>query len=831
MKLGIILVFVLVGTLVNSLAFAEEGFEFGVRSLPSKLVEDKEGLIHVFAKKGGEAFPEKITGLTVTSLDSSILRVINVKDSDSGFVSEVKVSSIDPGDTKLFLAAPGFSPTEIPITVYANKLQQEQLLVKATPDVFSTNGPNRGVVSVELADADGFPIVASQDIPIKLTLSNAIADIFQKEIVIKKGEYYAGTQFTVHGSGRTTIYASGEGLEGKSNEIKIGEEENNQTVSLFVFPEEINIQSRTVGHIIAILHENDGDDDNVNDCDFDPENNDECPITLAKKDIKVTYKVTNSIFDEGNISNDADIGESTGVFTIKKGSYWGHATFEVLGGKNMVGTYDVTISTGDPLALQKKQVNAVYDEFNNDGVTPKKQEGDKFVKLDVLPIFATGNEELIGVLHLVDKEGYPILAEHNLEIKIDSTDKNFVSVEPIILAAGSGSSLVFGNVGISIPEGDDNLQLNAAAEVGDNNPQLIETVMYGPNQETIKLEAESLIPKILSKTEFPIVVYLKDEKGITKFPNSANLFVSPSSIFEVEQTQISRGDDLVMLDSSAVGKGSEKIQFTYEKHETEVTLESLFVKPADIFIDHSEILFPGTNDVFSIQLLNSQKFPVFATEDVSINLVVKDESLVQVPQGVTIKKGDYFTLFDVAPKKSGTTEISALTEDLPLSSTQIEIKDLTPIVEIDAPDIVEFGEAFVATITATQDEKPLKDLAVTWKIEGGAVQLSDKKTGVTGEALSSIIPTSEQKVDVEASVSGSFYNPVKVSKIIRINATSEFVAFADDEKEVQFEKFEIAGIDPVIIIIPIAIGVVGFMLIKQGALRTKKTQVNTAPVN
>ena len=43
-------------------------------------------------------------------------------------------------------------------------------------------------------------------------------------------------------------------------------------------------------------------------------------------------------------------------------------------------------------------------------------------------------------------------------------------------------------------------------------------------------------------------------------------------------------------------------------------------------------------------------------------------------------------------------------------------------------------------------------------------------------------------------------------------------------------KFEIAGIDPVIILIPVAIGLVGYMLKKQGILkiRNQPVEVKTA---
>src|SRR3989304_10313718 len=71
LKVGIILVLVIMSILTPSLTYgADSNFEFGTRFIPTKLVEDKEGMIHIFAKKGTSLVPEKIPGLTVTSLDS-----------------------------------------------------------------------------------------------------------------------------------------------------------------------------------------------------------------------------------------------------------------------------------------------------------------------------------------------------------------------------------------------------------------------------------------------------------------------------------------------------------------------------------------------------------------------------------------------------------------------------------------------------------------------------------------------------------------------------------------------------------------------------------------
>ncbi|NIQ15571.1 MAG: hypothetical protein GTO02_14590, partial [Candidatus Dadabacteria bacterium] len=70
-------------------------------------------------------------------------------------------------------------------------LHEEQLLVKVVPDTFSSDGPFRGLVSVQLADVDGFPVRASEDIDVLLSAANSnMLEVFQKNLVIKKGEYF-----------------------------------------------------------------------------------------------------------------------------------------------------------------------------------------------------------------------------------------------------------------------------------------------------------------------------------------------------------------------------------------------------------------------------------------------------------------------------------------------------------------------------------------------------------------------------------------------------------------------------------------------------------------
>jgi len=788
----------------------ESNFEFGTRFIPTKLVEDKEGTIQIFTKKGTSLVPEKIPGLTVTSLDSKILRVLTVKDSESGFVSEVTVKGIKAGTTKLFLAAPGFSSQELPVTVYGNIYTQEQLVVNVVPHNFSSDGPSRGLVSVELADSDGFPVKASEDVNISLKVANNnILDIAQENLVIKKGEYFTGTHFIIKDSGdtgKTNIFATSQGMEGKSNDITVDQQDNSLQVKLYLLQEKINVSGKaSKAHIIAQLQLADSEE----------------PV-IANKDISINYKVTNNIFSNQNTSPNSNLGEKSGTITIKKGTYWGHDTFTLLGGKT--GEYLVTITSGDPLTLESKTIEAVLYDETVPG-TPSN-DGDKFVKFKPVPIFATGNKELLGIITLEDENDFPIVANKNLDIKLDSSDKDFLTIDDVFLPVGEGSALVFGMVGNSIPNGVNaaEFEINPVVEVESesNTPSKVE--VFGTEDSSLELIAEPLIPKILDGTEFPIIVYFTQNSQLAKFPKDSNLFVSPSEIFDVETKKVSSGDDLVMLNTKAIDQGSDTLQFTVNDFDdASLTIESLSVKPANIVIDHSETIFTGRNDVFSVQLLNSEGLPVFATEDIDITFVVNDESIIQVPHTLTIKKGEYYSIFDAGPKISGITKISALSEGLPLSSTDINVSSLAPNLLLEAPEIIQNGEVFTVKVAAKQDAEPLTGLGVQWEVDGGVLQLSDSKTGTTGEAVASIMSTSGNAVNIKASVSGSYYPLSTVAKTVRVNSTSEFLAYAEPEQK--FSKPEIGGIDPVIIIVPTILVLMGYMLIKKGTIKIKNPRV------
>lgn len=776
MRVGIILAAFIVYTITASAAYAEE---FDIRFLPQKLVEGSQAKMQVFVIEGEQIIPKKITDLTITSLDSSILHIEKIQDSSS-FVSEVTVKAGKPGTTTLYLAAPGFDSKEIPVTIYGNKNHASTLLVKITPNTFTTSGPSEGYIAVELADEDGFPVIAKEDTVVSLDAANRdIIEMASQNLLIKKGEYFAHTKFTVKSSGQATIYLTSQGIETATSAITVQEDED-ITVKMYTYPTTMSIHDATQGFVIAQLQDSSGR-----------------PI-IAQKDLTVYYRVADSDFEEATNYSSNYKQKSTGYFQIPKGSYWGYTQYSLPEG--LEDTYELSISTEDPLVIETQEIEAKDLELMDD----------KLVQFKTLPVLATGKRELIGVLYLESEDGNPVVAEKELAIRIDSSDTKALTVEDVILKGGDQVALVYGKIGHSVPT---DLELRPAVTEG----EMTTIEVFGPDKDSLEFVVEPLIPDVLSGTAFPTVMYLKDGTELTSFPEDNDVFVSPNEHIQIQTKKLVQKDTLVLFDSKSLKKGSVDLTIEAGDFEDTSTIESLSSDPANIILDHSKSLFVGNNDVFSIQLVNSEGLPTYATGDVMISLVAKDQGLLDMPSSITIPTGSYYALFDVAPKAAGTTEISLLSKELPLVSEEITITSLVPILTITAPDTIENSETFVATISAKANDKPLVGLDVNWQVSGGINQISDSQTGTTGDATISIAPNS-QSVNIVATVSGQWYSPASVSKSVTVNMPVSVLGVEEQTKDYSIEIF---GIDPILIIVPGAIGAAGFMLKKKGQLKIR----------
>ena len=775
-SLSVFVLLAVVCVFIANNAFAQPSSEFGYRLIPSKIVENSEGILQVYAKDE-VGIPTKIDNLIVTSSDSSIVEIRGIEENPDSGITSVNIRAVNPGTADVALAAPGFASQEFEITVYGNKHNPSKLLIKTTPDTFSINGPKKGYVSVELTDKDDFPTKVIEDTVITLSTSTSnVVTLKDKEIIIKKDQYFGFTEFNADHAGSTLIYASSQGMETVSSKVTLNKADEPLKVQLYVYPQKINSFSTSYAYAIVELQDVGGN-----------------PV-IAENNIPVSLAITDPNLQSVNTSGDV-IGVKTGdILEIKKGSYWGYAKIVTRSG--LQGIYDVSISTKDYLVSDKESLEIVNLELL----------ADKSPKLDILPILSTGKDELIGVMHLEDTADNPVSALQNLQIKVDSSDENSLSVKDIKIDKGFGVALVFGKMGYSVP---DSLTLHVA----DENAESIDPEISGTSSQT--LVVEPLISKILSYTQFPSILYMKSDNDESSYSSKDfELSITPNEFVKIEPKLIEKGESVILLESESLKPGSATILIEGGDLSSSAAIESVSSKPAKVLLEHPETVLSGFANAFSIELLDSEDSPVFTDHDMTIQLVSNDPTVLAVPADVIINAGGYYAVFEAEAKKTGETELAVLTSEIPLSKFDVSVVSITPEISLTPQEYVNTDTDFDITLTANYLGEPLNGLNVKWTIQGASVQKMDSITNENGMATISLHSEDPTKVNIEASLDGGVYGQTTVSKVININKPLETEAVPSQENN----PLNVMGINILFIIIPAAIGGALLILKKKNML-------------
>ncbi|MFQ6056183.1 MAG: fibronectin type III domain-containing protein, partial [Methanosarcinales archaeon] len=140
--------------------------------------------------------------------DSSILPLKTLKipsGSESGFIQYK--AKYKGGEVEITPLAPNYQSKSTSITIISET--EEKIFCGITPSKLRADGQEQGIVSVQLQDADGNPVIASSDSRVTLTLSNPlIGSLYSRELIIKEGTSSAETIFrSSYVSGDTSIIA------------------------------------------------------------------------------------------------------------------------------------------------------------------------------------------------------------------------------------------------------------------------------------------------------------------------------------------------------------------------------------------------------------------------------------------------------------------------------------------------------------------------------------------------------------------------------------------------------------------------------------------------
>jgi hypothetical protein len=781
MDLKLALVIVVMGIIIFSTsAYGQTPAELGYRFLPNKIVQNTDVVLQVYAK--GDTL-QSIDNLIATSSDSSIIQILDVKKDQNDFNTYIEMKAMNPGSTTISLAASGFTSQEVPVTVYGDFDIPTKLLIKTTPNTFSTIGSEKGYVAVELANDAGIPLKARQDTSITLSTTDSnIVNLQNTELTIKTGDYYAIGEFDVKKDGTAKISASASSLQAVSSTVSVITTETQKTIQLYVFPKILNSYQNSFGYVIAQLQEGG------------------TPVQ-ATEDITLPIQVTNaSGIQMINTSGENPPVSANLPIVIKKGSYWGYTQISVTAG--ISGKWNVGFNAKGYLTSPVVPITTA----------PGSLLDDHTAILDLLPILATGQKELIGVMHLendsIDYPGPPVIADKDLQIEVGSSDTNTLSVDAAQIFRGTGASLVYGKVASTIPVQP---TLNVRTIGPQKIPQTYAPVITVPTANSLALVADPLLPAILTNNNFPLAFYMTKSGVSDYFTKDLNPFISPTKVLQTESKTLPQGESIVYLNSKSLKSDPSTVSISAGDFATNISIKSFSSKPTSISIDYPDTILSNFKNTFSIQLLDSQNNPVFVENDTQLKLVASDPTILHAPESVVIKKGSYYSLFDVEANNTGTTELTVLANDLPSATFKVGVTSLTPDLSISTNDYVNRNVVFSAMLNAQYKGAPLAGMKVDWNVKGASIQNMDSLTDKDGNAKISLLSQDPTTISLGASVTGAAFSITTASKTINVNQPLQLGATSSTTSTAS--TFSLFGINPMYVIIPVAAAAAGGIII------------------
>ncbi|MGD8299991.1 MAG: hypothetical protein PVG77_04745 [Nitrosopumilaceae archaeon] len=750
---AVFLLLVLVTSLAMPSTFGQEPNNFGYKIMPEKLVVGTEGILQVYGLSKNIPIPKPIDDLIVVSSDQNIVKILELTINQETAITTVKLKAIGAGTTSLALAAPGFASEEFPITVYGIKQGGQKLLVKAVPDTFTINGPTKGYFSVELADIDSNPTFANRDIPISITTSNSeIVSLHQDEITIKEGEYFTTGEFDVKKPGDVSIYAESQNIDPGNSKIKVlgisednnddEKNEENYKIQLYVIPEKISNFATSSTYAIVQLQGSDGS-----------------PIK-ATESIPVSLNID---YDEPVFNDRKNTEISTAdSLVIPPGSTTGYVKLSVKAG--VQETYKVSISAEDYLVSDSVEFKTV--------LTPDVDE--PLTKLQTIPMLASGDEQLIGVLYPSDTHGVALINLKTVESEINSSNRDALTISDDRMETGSGAKLIYGKLGTTKP---DILEITI---FGEEKETVVPTV-FGPEKNELKLVSEPLVSKIMPKTSFPMMAYLIDEDNASwYFPDTSNVVMSPSEYIKTSVETVSEGQSIALLSSQSLKEGKVNLEFQANEYTSTFDLNAESPKPKEIELTFPDHLLSGMKNTLSLQIQDSNGNPLFANKDTEFRIAA-DDNTVEIPHTVTIKKGEHVSFFDIIPKQAVETEISVLASDFPLSKFSINTVETTPTLIISTVNSIPVGEVFDLVLDAKLLDFPLSNVKVNWDIQGAEIQKISEITDGNGKIKVTLVSKDTENIIIKATTNE--FDQISVTKEISIQKPGETPQIVSEHEE------------------------------------------------
>jgi hypothetical protein len=820
-----------------------QALQFGYQMHPEKPLENTEAILQIYVMSGQSMVPKQITDLKVTSADSEIVQILGVEQTDQ-YTTNVRIKTLSEGTANIVVAAPGFSSQEIPISVYTNNNNPTQILLKATPDDFAVDSPKFGYLTVELLTSGGLPSKAINDTKITLLSPNSgVVELKDQELIIPKGEYYAMGQFKVKNPGDAIIFAETQGMKKVSSKIHVREADEPLTLRLYVYPQNYLSLTNNMGYAIVQLEDASG-----------------FPVK-ATQDIKVRITVDNPKATVNPSSYVEEVIFNENTLTIKEGTYSTHTTFtprpsfadltdDGSDSEPSSGTITKTFTLGISAEGYSVSGNSITVTHSGSGVGELNGNGP--ANIGIVPFLTTGEREIIGVAYLEtqievvvenpdgtqtqEQVTVPVMPTEKFEMKTTSSDLQAVSILNPVFEKGKNAVLIYGNTGTIIPE-------QASEFTFEDNEGIKKSTLTprGPLKDDLNMIVQSLVDKILVDDEFPIIAYMKaateeetgegtapsneeeeeedSREGPTRFVADAVLTFEADDVVEIEPQSVKKNQPYLIFNAKAKKVGTTTLTGSSGDFDASLDITSETADPTEIQLTHVGTTLSGMNSLATIQLLDSAQNPVFVNEDVEIKLVSDGENIIEIPDSIVIKKGEYFTTFNVRAVRDGQTEISALAENFPLHRFQITVESLLPTLTLTAPDSVLANNDFNADLGMSFGELslPLTDYAVTWDVQGAEIKRADSALDESGRARILLLASNSESVSITATVTGTGLSSGVATKQITVTQPAP-VLIDETSQNAGITGMSVGGIDVLYIIIPAAAGGAIFFLKKTGRL-------------
>lgn len=817
----IFMISIMIGSLVIP-ANAQSTSEFGYKLHPEKLLENTVGDLQIFAISNDIMVPKSIKNLKAISSDTNVIEILSIETNSESFTRNIKIKAIESGIATIVLAAPGFSSKEISLQVFNNNNFPTQILMKVTPEIFAIDGPKSGYLAIELATTGGLPAKAEKDTTILIATPNTdVINLRDTEIIISEGEYYSIIKFDIVGYGDGIIFAETEGMNKISKVVDILEPEGPLEIQLTVIPKTFSSYSGDRGYAIAQLVDAEG-----------------IPV-LAEKDIHLTLGVDNPDISI-NTSHDFDeVLFDDNSITIKKGEYSAYTKFTPR--PNLADfsdfneqDFEMFVSVDNYLA-RGDTFTVIHDEIGG-------LEGEGPSVTETVPFLTTGKEEIIGVTYFeteievsrkvpggndrfLTSITVPVMAKNDYELSISSSESNTVNPNNAIMKKGENAVILTGNTGtIALETIELYVTDNDGVKTTSMNPN-------GPLEEDITLKLDSLIPMILAGNEFPIIGYLEeveeaeaeegetvttseDEEedidprvGPTLFIENGILTFSANELVNIEPIKVLQNQEYAVAYQTVKEVGTSNLEGQIGEYTGTFNIQSHTTDPSTIHLGFIDNMLVNSNNLATIQLLDSVGNPVYAKKDILLQLVSNDETVLKIPDEVRINEGEYFNTFEIQPISEGEIELAILSENLPLSKQDITIIDISPVISLDLGGSMNWNERIEAKVSVSipEIETSLDGFVIEWVIEGGEVRSAEETTNQEGIALANIIANDKENISITAKISGNAMTSKSVSESVKILNMPIIESELPVEGENVNSEMAIDTTTLVLIIIPIAI--------------------------